>query len=180
MFESDPIPLCDPGPERGSDVHAGTTPIADISGLICRTLSVYLSANQAAMSEKLGLTLAELKALEIVQEFDALPTGQLAQLLGISWGGTTALINRLEATGYVERSRHPLDRRVIVIRPVAARCAALERERRALAEEVAFVGRQFDAQQLRVVQSFLDQCARAFRHDTQAWLQSRHALDLDN
>ena len=32
-------------------------------------------------------------------EFDALPTGQLAQLMGISSGGATAPINRLEGAG---------------------------------------------------------------------------------
>ncbi|SUV88311.1 marR family transcriptional regulator [Bordetella pertussis] len=67
-----------------------------------------MAASQAAMAERLGLSLTELKALDLVLEFDALPTGQLGQLLGISWGGATALINRLEAAGYVQRGRHPL------------------------------------------------------------------------
>ena len=73
--------------------------------------AVSAATTQAAIAEKLGLSLTELKALELVQEFEALPTGQLGQLMGISWGGTTALINRLEAKGLLRRGKSPSDRR---------------------------------------------------------------------
>lgn len=107
-----------------------------------------------------------------------MPTGQLGQLLGISWGGATALINRLEAAGFVQRGRHPLDRRIIVIRPIAERCKALVQARQAVLEEVHFLSRQFDAQQMRAVQAFLLQYVRSLRHDTQLWLQARSGRDV--
>ncbi len=58
----------------------------EIAQVLARQLTVYMAASQAAMAERLGLSLTELKALDLVLEFDALPTGQLGQLLGISWG----------------------------------------------------------------------------------------------
>ncbi len=183
MLETDRIYMQqDRRPDGNEDydpIHR-TGPIDDIAMVMSRQLGVYISATQAAIAERLGLSLTELKALELVQEFEALPTGQLGQLMGISWGGTTALINRLEAAGYVERGRHPLDRRVIVIRPVAERCRDLERERQAQADEVAFIGRQFDPEQLQAVQAFLKQYIRAMRHDTMAWLHARHGLGLND
>ncbi len=97
--------------------------------------------------------------------------------MGISWGGATALINRLEAAGYVQRGRHPLDRRVIVIRPVPERCQALAGAQQALTDEVSFIGRQFDTQQLHAVQAFLTQYMRALRHDAMTWLQARPGAD---
>jgi len=182
MLESERIFMHDSRSDADSDSYPAQTrpgPIDEIATAISRQLGVYLSASQAAMAERLGLSLTELKALEMVQEFEALPTGQLGQLMGISWGGTTALINRLEAAGYVQRGRHPLDRRVIVIRPVPERCRDLARERQALADEVVFIGRQFDAQQLQAVQSFLRQYLRALRQETAAWLHARQGLDLN-
>jgi DNA-binding MarR family transcriptional regulator len=97
----------------------------EIGLLLGRQFAAYNTACQSALAEKLGTTVADLKALELVMAFDALPTGHLARLMGISSGGATALINRLEAAGYVERGRHPLDRRIIVIRPVEAQCRVL-------------------------------------------------------
>ena len=177
MYESERIVSHDHRHGDTSDHYgqsASPDSAAEIALILSRQLSVYMAASQAALAEKLGISLTELKALDLVQEFDALPTGQLGQLLGISWGGATALINRLEAAGYVQRGRHPLDRRVIVIRPVAERLRELDRARKAATEEVQFLSRQYDAQQLHIVQAFLAQYARTLRHDTVMWLQSRH------
>lgn len=41
--------------------------------------------------------------------------GAIAQTLGISSASTTKLLDRLEAAGHVRRSRHPSDRRALVI-----------------------------------------------------------------
>lgn len=152
----------------------------DIALMLGRQFAVYTAVSQSSMAEKLDLPIADLKALDLVMEFDALPTGQLAQLMGISSGGATAMINRLEATGYVRRDRHPLDRRIIVIRPAAAARETLMRERQIIAEEVALLSRRYDTAQLELVHGFLAQCVRAFRHNTLAWLEARRADQLDD
>lgn len=166
--------------EESEEVSARSGAIADITLVMNRRLGVYLAASQAAIAEKLDLSVTELKALELVQELGALPTGQLAQLMGISWGGTTALINRLEAAGYVERGRHPLDRRIIVIRPIKEKCQELVQAQQTLADEVSFIGRQFDTQQLHAVQAFLTQYMRTLRHDALAWLHARPGVETWN
>ncbi|MGV2866633.1 MarR family winged helix-turn-helix transcriptional regulator [Achromobacter sp. ESBL13] len=151
----------------------------DIALMLGRQFSVYNAACQSALADKLGIPLADLKALELVMEFDALPTGQLAQLMGISSGGATALINRLEAAGYVQRGRHPLDRRMIVIRPVEEQCQHLAQERQWVADAVMLMARRYDTAELETVHAFLAQCVRALRHDTLVWLEtptSHHEL----
>lgn len=151
----------------------------DIALMLGRQFSVYNAACQSALADKLGIPLADLKALELVMEFDALPTGQLAQLMGISSGGATALINRLEAAGYVQRGRHPLDRRMIVIRPVEEQCQHLAQERQWVADAVMLMARRYDTTELETVHAFLAQCVRALRHDTLVWLEtptSHHEL----
>ncbi|MCY1197432.1 hypothetical protein D9M72_87960 [compost metagenome] len=143
--------------------------------MLGRQFAAYHAACQSALAEKLGIPLADLKALELVMEFDALPTGQLAQLMGISSGGATALINRLEAAGYVQRGRHPLDRRMIVIRPVEDQCQHLLQERQWVAHAVAATARRYDAMELETVHAYLAQCVRALRHDTLVWLEAGSA-----
>jgi len=142
--------------------------------MLCRQFSVYTAAKQVAMAEKLQLPLADYKALELIMELEALPTGQLAHLLGISSGGTTALINRLEAAGYVLRDRHPLDRRVIVIRPVQEKCQAVEVVIRQVSQELGDRTGRYDMDQMESVHEFLTLCVRGFRRDTMQWLESRH------
>src|SRR6202012_1970858 len=77
----------------------------DIALMLGQQFAVYTAVWQSGMAEKLGLPIAAMQALDLIVELDALPTGQLAQLMGISSGGTTALVNRLEAGGFVQRDR---------------------------------------------------------------------------
>ncbi|HEY9317706.1 DNA-binding MarR family transcriptional regulator [Achromobacter deleyi] len=163
---------------RTSDLRPGM--LDDIALMLGRQFSVYNAACQSALAEKLGIPLADLKALELVMEFDALPTGQLAQLMGISSGGATALINRLEAAGYVQRGRHPLDRRMIVIRPVEGQCQHLSQERQWIADAVMLMARRYDTTELETVHAFLAQCVRTLRHDTLVWLETRSAHHEDH
>lgn len=50
----------------------------------------------------------------------ALSPARLSEKLHLTSGATTALINRLEAGGHLERSRESADRRVVTLRPTAA------------------------------------------------------------
>lgn len=61
--------------------------IDELATILGRQLSVYLVKCQAAAATHLGTPLGEVKALDLVMAFDALATGHLAQLLGISAGG---------------------------------------------------------------------------------------------
>jgi len=137
--------------------------LSNIVTMLGRRLTVYTSLYQTALAERLGLGLVDVKALELVIEFEPITTGQLACLAGISSGGTTAVIDRLEATGFVVRDKHPLDRRIVVIRPVAEKCAEIERHMRAVAEDVAHIGARYEREQLSAVHGFLAQCVHALK-----------------
>ena len=154
--------------------------VEDIATVLGRQMSVYTIKYQAAAATRLGIPLGDVKALDLVMAFDALATGHLAQLLGISAGGATALINRLEHSGLVVRDRHPLDRRVIVIRPVAEKCDVLLQERQIVAQEITSLARRFDAGEMDTVHTFLTDFSRILRRDTMTWLDTHAALVLDD
>ena len=140
--------------------------------MLSRQIPVYTAVKQAAMAQRLDLPLDDFRALEMVMECESLATGQLAQMLGISSGGATALINRLEARGLVARDRHPLDRRVIVIRAVESECSGVQRVMEAISDEIATQSARYDTAELELIHRFLGDCVRAFRHDTRRWLEN--------
>ncbi|MBP2192249.1 MarR family winged helix-turn-helix transcriptional regulator [Nocardia goodfellowii] len=65
----------------------------------------------------LGVNDTDRRALEIVLLGNAKSTtpGMLAEQLGLTPGGTTIMLNRLEKQGYIARSLHPTDRRRIIV-----------------------------------------------------------------
>lgn len=146
-----------------SEERDSSNMVSDIVTMLGRRLTVYTSLYQTALAQRLHLSMADVKALELVIEFEPITTGQLACLAGISSGGTTAVIDRLEVAGYVVRDKHPLDRRIVVIRPVAAKCAEIEHHMRSVTEEVAHIGAHYEHEQLSAVHSFLAQCVHALK-----------------
>jgi DNA-binding MarR family transcriptional regulator len=174
---SDPRDVDRDGPPAG-EIPPGGRPrrsdvVGDIAEMLERQLLIYSAHRLASLAERLNIPLNDLKALEIVSAFETVSTGQLAQLLGVSSGGATALINRLEASGHIIRGRHPMDRRIIVIRPkpgsrqefagVPAMIAGAGVDRSAF---------RYDLDQLETVKAFLAQCAHLLKEETRRWMES--------
>jgi DNA-binding MarR family transcriptional regulator len=73
----------------------------------------------AAMARRTGLGLSEMAALEHLQHsHEGLTPTELGRRLSLSSGAITALVDRLERTGHVERRPNPADRRSSVVLPV--------------------------------------------------------------
>ena len=68
-----------------------------------------------AVGQMLDLNVSDMKCLDLVMLERAASPSQLAALTGLSSGATTAMIDRLEKAGLVERHRHPKDRRGTVV-----------------------------------------------------------------
>lgn len=65
-----------------------------------------------------------------------LTNGQIAQRLGMSTGGVTPALDRLEKPGYIERSPNPADRRSSVVSITKRGQDLLRRTTERLAEEL--------------------------------------------
>lgn len=105
-----------------------------------------------------GLALTDIMCLAFLTEHDGpVSAKMLAEHVNLSTGATTALIDRLERDGFVERRPNPSDRRGVIIVPVEERAkpvlATGERLRHRLKwaygclskEEVGAVARFFNA-----------------------------------
>lgn len=75
--------------------------------------SVIVSQTVAA---RFGLNTTDLECLDLIQLEGKVSAGQLATATGLTSGATTALIDRLERAGYVERFDDPADRRRVLVR----------------------------------------------------------------
>jgi DNA-binding MarR family transcriptional regulator len=67
----------------------------------------------------LGVNETDRRCLDIIERLGRMSAGQLANHSGLTTGAVTAVIDRLEAAGYVTRVRDPLDRRKIWVEVTA-------------------------------------------------------------
>jgi DNA-binding MarR family transcriptional regulator len=112
-----------------------------------RTFRRADEAMRLRASRDMDMNLTDLRALQHViargQREDPVTPRALAAYLGISSASTTKLIDRLCASGHVERRPHPDDRRSVVVVPtegahheVRERLARMHARMLAIAEEV--------------------------------------------
>jgi DNA-binding MarR family transcriptional regulator len=63
-----------------------------------------------------GVSMAHLHVMSMLDRHGELPMSRVAELLGVSDSNATGLVDRMEEHGFVERVRHPEDRRVVLVR----------------------------------------------------------------
>ncbi len=69
------------------------------------------------LARRLGLGVNDMAALDHLLQSGPLGPADLGNLLGMRSASATALVDRLEAAGHVERRPHPTDRRRLVVEP---------------------------------------------------------------
>jgi DNA-binding MarR family transcriptional regulator len=75
-----------------------------------------LIESEPITGHELVLTLAQVRALGVLEERDGCTMGELARRLGVSLSATTGLADRLVQHGGIERVADPADRRVVRLR----------------------------------------------------------------
>jgi DNA-binding MarR family transcriptional regulator len=150
----------------GSDARGGETRAASSIEDVLRALrrvNLRGSVFGQSIAVRLGLSDSDVEALETLMDSGAATAGRLAELMGLTTGAVTRLIDRLEQTGYVRRVSDPVDRRRVIVEVVPEKVAAVEAMFGALGsaaqEEVA---RYTDAQ-LELIDDFLTRMAEVTR-----------------
>jgi DNA-binding MarR family transcriptional regulator len=78
----------------------------------------------SAVARKLGLHATDEHVLRLLGE-NAMTAGALAEYTGLTGAAITAVVDRLESSGYVTRERDDEDRRRVTIRAVPAKLRKL-------------------------------------------------------
>jgi DNA-binding MarR family transcriptional regulator len=90
-----------------------------------RDYGVNLTLFRNAMSEWAGLNATDMECLRLLsQKGTATPT-ELARHTGLTSGATTAMLDRLEKAGLIERRPNPNDRRGSLIAPAPSSSAKM-------------------------------------------------------
>jgi DNA-binding Lrp family transcriptional regulator len=97
-----------------------------IHTMLGRRLSVYAERRRNAIAAHHGLSTCNLRVLEQIVELGPLTTGQLTRVSGLSAGSITTIVDRLEASGMIRRTTHPIDRRIILLDADMQRYGALQ------------------------------------------------------
>lgn len=112
-------------PASGPDAAIETV---DPTAAIIADFRSMMSLMKCASSERLvrlGISMAQLHILFTLQRSGEMTMSHLADFLNVSLSNATGLVDRLEERGYIERSRVPADRRVVLVRVTSAGGAML-------------------------------------------------------
>ena len=107
------------------------------------------------VAEQLGMNATDMQCLHLlVLNGGAMKPGELGRCCGLSSGGVTVVLDRLEKAGYIRREANPLDRRSVIVRPQPEPMRKLEAIYRSKGEGLARVMARYDAQQLQLLLDF--------------------------
>lgn len=116
--------------------------------------SVIVSQTVAA---RFGLNTTDLEGLDLIQlQLQGQVTaGQLAAATGLTSGAVTALIDRLERAGYVERVDDPADRRRVLVRIREGSIVEIAKVYAPMQKRMFALWSRYSADELTVIEDFL-------------------------
>jgi DNA-binding MarR family transcriptional regulator len=124
-----------------------------------RRLDLTMSQMHLEMSERLGLSAAELLALAHLSLDGPLGPTDLTHRLHMTTGAMTAMLDRLAERDYVVRAPHETDRRRIVVRLTAEGRDRIFTQVHGMAAKVVAASHRLDAEQRRTVAAYIEEIA---------------------
>jgi len=119
-----------------------------------RALSTEIDRLDQAAADRFGLNRTDMRALDILTNGPLAPSA-LAQRLGITTGGLTSVVDRLEKAGYVRRRNDPRDRRRQVVETTDATAARGREVFQGLVEATTQFLSTYTDEQLLLINDFL-------------------------
>lgn len=139
-------------PSPAANKKAGL--IEDVSVAV-RKMGAQSVVMSKIVADRFSLNQTDLEVLDVIQLRGTASAGELSDATGLSSGSVTALLDRLERAGYIERFDDPGDRRRVLVRarsdaikPIAAMYGDIQTRMYALWST-------FDADQLRTILDFV-------------------------
>jgi DNA-binding MarR family transcriptional regulator len=80
-----------------------------------RRLSTEIDALDQRAADYFGINRTDLHVIDVLRSRGPLTASELARAVGLTSGGLSIALDRLERIGYVRRSQHPDDRRSVIV-----------------------------------------------------------------
>jgi DNA-binding MarR family transcriptional regulator len=78
------------------------------------------------VAERVGINPTDMQCIHLLQLMGPLTAGKLAESTGLTTGGVTVALDRMEKAGLVRRERNPQDRRSVLVRLEPKTLAGIE------------------------------------------------------
>jgi DNA-binding MarR family transcriptional regulator len=124
-----------------------------------RRLDLMMAQMHLEMSERLGISAAELLALAHLSLDGALGPTELTHRLHMTTGAMTAMLDRLAERDYVVREPHETDRRRVVVRLTPGGRERIFTQVHGMAGSVVAASERLDAGQRRTVVAYIEEIA---------------------
>ena len=124
---------------------------------------------------RFGLSESDVDTLERLAEIGSTTAGHLSELMGLSTGAITRVLDRLEQAGYIRRSEDPSDRRRVIVSLVPDKTAGLEALTDRLAEASEAELARYSEDQLDAIADFLARMTQVTRTESTALRDSSEA-----
>jgi DNA-binding MarR family transcriptional regulator len=137
-----------------------------------RDYGVQLTMFRNAMAERVGLNVTDMECLRFLFLKSISTPSELARLTGLTSGATTAMLDRLEKAGLIERQPNPDDRRGTLIVPTKSSAekagAWFESSRKAQNELIS----SYSEKELEII-------ADVFERFSKLWVQEYQKMQAD-
>ncbi|HTX37684.1 MAG TPA: MarR family transcriptional regulator [Bryobacteraceae bacterium] len=110
--------------------------------------------NNQRVADQVGLHVTDLQCINILDLLGPLRPGELAELTGLTTGGITVALDRLEKAKYIRREPNPNDRRSVLVRVAPARLRKLDAHYRTIQERLGTLLAGFTEAELAAVLKF--------------------------
>lgn len=127
---------------------------AALAGEIRRFIASTILFHQK-MAERVGLHMTDMQCVNLLDLNGPMTPGKLSEDLGLSTGGVTVMLDRLEKAGFVKRVANPQDRRSVLIEPNAKKLQKIRGLYEKLDRRFDDFLSQFPESELRGVTDFL-------------------------
>ncbi|MCR8872218.1 MarR family transcriptional regulator [Bacillus sp. AFS026049] len=128
---------------------------------------------QQNMAQKIGVSHTDLKSAEILNETGPITAGELSKITGLSTGSVTALINRLEKSGYVKRQRDQLDGRRVMIAPIPERQEQIKSHYQSLSMATKELCSAYNEQELMFINKFIEDITKIMDKENDKLMNER-------
>lgn len=106
------------------------------------------------VADHTGLALTDMQCINVLEVRGPLTAGKLAECTGLSTGGVTVMLDRLEKCGYVKRAPNPRDRRSILVSVNKQKLAGFRSYYEGMYRETVGVLGEFSERELGILNRF--------------------------
>jgi DNA-binding MarR family transcriptional regulator len=92
---------------------------AQLHETVVRCLREFIATSimyNQQIADRVGLRLTDMQCINVLELMGPSTPGELARSTGLTTGGVTVMLDRLEKGGYVKRVPNPRDRRSVLVR----------------------------------------------------------------